>query len=123
MKTFLFSFLLILLPLYGFTDIKVDVVTEMRATNVILKGNIDLRPGATTTLTTNVSGSSYTYVWSIGDEDKVSRFFSWSTSGNQITITHLNNLDYALIDVYCSVLDSNGTIVSDEWAEIVVQPN
>lgn len=111
------------MPLYGFADIKVDVVTETEASNVILKGNIDLRPGGTTTLTTNVGGSSYTYVWSIGDEDKVSRFFSWSTSGNQITITHLNNLDYALIDVYCAVLDSNGTIVSDEWAEIVVQPN
>lgn len=123
MSTLLFSILFVLLPLTVFADdVKTDVVVETDAGNSILKGKIDICPGETTTLETNVSDPSYTYIWSIGDEDKVERFFTWSTNDNKITVTHLNNLDYALIDVYCTVVDSNGNVISSEWAEIVVQP-
>lgn len=112
MKTLFIAFLLATLP----------IVTQVNST-VTIYGNIDLRPGETTTLYASPDNSAYTYEWSFDmDDEKVERQYSYSISGNSITITHLNVTQRGLLNVYCTVYDENGNSIGSSMAEILVQP-
>lgn len=113
MKTLFVSFLLAMLP----------IVSQVNST-VTIYGNIDLRPGETTVLYASPDDSSYTYEWSFDmDDEKVERQYSYSISGNSITITHLNVTKTGLLNVYCQVYDEKGNSLGSNMAEIIVQPN
>ena len=112
MKTLLLSFLLAVLPIVNQTNSVVSI-----------GGNIDLRPGETTVLGVSPENPSYTYEWDFGIEpEKVERQYSYSISGNRISITHLNVTQYGLLDVYCTVYDENGNNIGSDMVEIIVQP-
>lgn len=109
MKTLFISFLLAMLPI-------VNQVND----GVSIRGNIDLRPGETTELGAYPNDPSYTYVWDF-EQNNVEEYFRYSTSGNSITITHLNKTRSALLGVYCTVFDEDGNNLGTGYAEIVVQ--
>lgn len=110
MKTLLFSFLLLLLPIVNQVD-----------NGVTIRGNIDLRPGGTAELGAYPDNPSYTYIWDF-EQNNVEANFSYSTSGNSITLTHLNKTQFSLLGVYCTVYDENGNNIGTGYVEIVVQP-
>lgn len=110
MKTLLITFLLALLP-----------IANQVNSGVYINGNVDLRPGQSTSLGAYPDNPSYTYVWDF-EQHNVEANFSYSISGNSISITHLNNSQFSLLGVYCTVYDENGNSLGTGYAEIVVQP-
>lgn len=109
MKSLLITMLLAILPM-----------VNQGSNEVTIQGNIDIRPGETAYLGAYPNNSSYTYVWDF-EQNNVENYFSYSTSGNGITITHLNKTPRALLGVYCTVYDESGNNIGTGYTEIVVQ--
>lgn len=110
MRLFLLTLLFAFLPASSQTD----------DNTVKIVGNSVIFTGETTVLTALPYNPSYTYVWSINDEEKVGRYFHFSISDNTITVTHLGLTPTALVEVFCSVYSDTGSLIGTAGEQIVV---
>lgn len=108
MNTLFISFLLAVLPIVNQTN-----------SSVSMSGNIDPRPGEATVFTVFPDNDSYTYVWDCdGHWDNLEKYFDFSISGNQITVTP-KEMKVQMLRLNCSVYDENGNYLGMDEAEII----
>lgn len=112
MRTLFITLVLSLLPIISYSNNNGGIV-----------GETVIASGETTVLSAYPYDPSYKYVWEFDmDADKLDRQYSYTITGNTITITHLGKSQSSLLDVYCTIYDNAGAIIGFYDAEVVVQP-
>lgn len=106
MKTLIISFLLAMLPMTQFS----------------VQGNLNIRPGGSTSISISPYDPSYRYEWGFDDDlEKVERYFDISFSGNSLYVTAHPDIAAGLVNFTCVVYDSNGNYLGSAGNCIVAQ--